>query len=60
MLLIDNASSNGHVEDTSSLSNMEVGYLPKNTTSFLQLFDGAVIASLKKDTGRSNMNVLYY
>ncbi len=47
-LLIYNASSHGRLEDISSLSNMEVIYLPKNATSFLQALDAGVIASLKR------------
>ena len=47
-LLIDNASSHGCIQNLPVLSNVEVIYLPKNTTSCLQPLDAGIIASLKK------------
>ncbi len=44
-LLLDNASAHGKIEDLSFLSNVEVIFLPKNTTAFLQPLDAGVIAA---------------
>ncbi len=47
-LLLDNASAHGQIEDLHALLNVEVIFLTKNTTAFLQILDAGVIASLKK------------
>ena len=46
-LLIDNCSAHGTLENVPSLSNVEVIFLPPNTTSKLQPLDAGIIASLK-------------
>ena len=46
-LLIDNCSAHGTLENLPSLSNVEVIFLPPNTTSKLQPLDAGIIASLK-------------
>ncbi len=48
-LLIDDASSNGQSEDLSSLPNLEIIFLPKNTERSLLL---------KKECRKNSMNVL--
>ncbi|KAG9415735.1 hypothetical protein AC1031_021893 [Aphanomyces cochlioides] len=45
LLLVDNASSLRAIE---SLSNVEVRFLPPNTTAYLQPLDAGIIAALKK------------
>ena len=47
-LLLDNTSAHGQSKDIPDLLNVEVIYLPKNATAFLQPLDAGVIASLKK------------
>ncbi|KAH9126751.1 hypothetical protein AeMF1_002829 [Aphanomyces euteiches] len=49
LLLVDNASSHRAIE---SLSNVEVRFLPPNTTAYLQPLDAGIIAALKKKIQR--------
>ena len=48
LLLIDNASSHGRIENLSELANVDVLFLPKNKTSVLQPLDPGVIACVKQ------------
>ena len=48
LLLIDNASSHGRIENLPELANVDVLFLLKNTTSVLQPLDPAVIAWVKQ------------
>ncbi len=47
-LLLDNASAHGRLQDCPDLENIEVIFLPKNTTAYLQPSDAGVIAALKQ------------
>ena len=47
VLLVDNASCHGRSETLPTLANVDVIYLPKNTTSRTQPLDAGVIASVK-------------
>ena len=55
VLLIDNASCNGRVDDLPELSNVEVVYLPKRTTSRIQPLDAGIIACLKRRYRRNQI-----
>ena len=48
LLLVDNASSHGVVENLPTLHHVRVYFLPKKTTSILQLLDAGEIACIKK------------
>ena len=48
LLLIDNASSHVRIENLPELANVDVLFLPKNTTLVLQPLDAGVIACVKK------------
>lgn len=48
LLLLDNFSGHGSAECMPALPNIEVKFLPPNTTSRLQPMDAGIIASLKR------------
>lgn len=48
LLLLDNFSGHGSAECMPALANIEVKFLPPNTTSRLQPMDAGIIASLKR------------
>ncbi len=69
-LLIDNASCHGSNVTLLSLNNVTIVFLPANTTSFSQLSDTGVIASIKRryrrkqvmsalSTSKPDMKLLY-
>lgn len=47
LLLVDNCSAHGRAETLPKMDNVEVLYLPPNTTSKIQPCDAGIIASLK-------------
>ncbi len=47
-LLLDNALAHGRLKDYLVLENIEVTFLPKNTTAYLQCLDADVIAASKR------------
>ena len=47
LLLVDNAPTHGKEEEIPSFSNIELFYLPPNTTSHLQPLDAGIINSFK-------------
>ena len=47
-LVLDNCSAHGSAEFAPNLQNVQIIFLPKNTSSVLQPLDAGVIASLKK------------
>ncbi|POM58282.1 Tigger transposable element-derived protein 6 [Phytophthora palmivora] len=51
LLLVDNVSS--HIQPLSPLTNVRLGFLPKNTTSVLQPLDQGIILCIKR--GFSNI-----
>ena len=55
LLLVDNAAVHGNTESLPVLSNVRVYFLPKLTTSILQPLDGGVIASVKKQYQRKQI-----
>ena len=48
VLLLDNGSAHGNVETIPPLTNVEIVFLPPNTTAKLQPMDAGVIAYLKR------------
>ena len=53
LMFLDNCSSHPHL----SLSNVNLCFYPKNTTSWLQAMDHGVIATLKKKNNKRMLNV---
>src|SRR6266498_779966 len=47
LLLVDNALTHGKQYELPSFSNIEIYYLPPNTTPYLQLLDQGIINSFK-------------
>ena len=45
---MDKASSHGRIENLPELANVDVLFLPKNTTSVLQPLEAGVIACVKQ------------
>ena len=48
ILRLDNCSAHGNAENIPSLSNVNIFFLPPNTTSNIQPMDSRIIAALKK------------
>ncbi|KAG1706095.1 hypothetical protein DVH05_028515 [Phytophthora capsici] len=57
LLLVDNASS--HKTSELTLSNVNVQFLPPNTTAFLQPMDAGIIATFKKMYRKKQLKWVY-
>ncbi|KAG1710193.1 hypothetical protein DVH05_028622 [Phytophthora capsici] len=57
LLLVDNASS--HKTSELTLSNVNVQFLPPNTTAFLQPMDTGIIATFKKMYRKKQLKWVY-